>query len=629
MAKTKKYTGANITSFEHDVDKVRAKPTQYVGVKGDPMILTIFREVYDNAVDEAIAGRNDHIHIVVDGEQITVIDRGHGFPTEERTFKGKKISALTIAVTELQSGGKMNDAAYAASRGTHGVGVTATNALSSEFKIWTTYKGKVRSQAFKCGKPKTGLIDDKLPSFGHGKHKVKMEKKGTAVSFIPDFSIIGGKAKLNIKDVIAMCDQTAYLNPKLTIVLTIVGKGSKTFRHKGGIADYLKHRIERLQCETLGKPCIIQEKDFDVTFQFTDANGDDLLAGFTNSLPNVDGGVHVDLFRSSLYTVLSNAAGARSKPFKERDLREGLIGLIDWKLSSPEFSSQTKEKLIDGRVKGSKTALVKALEKWAASNKSLVKDIIARAGELASLKEEQLKDKRALRELKTTRNNNKLPPNTKLTTANCRPDQRELFLVEGDSAGGRAKYARFPHQEVLKLRGKILNVARDDKGKAFESQEVLNILLSMGFDPNKKNPFDSLRIGRVILLCDPDPDGHHINTLLLALHHKYLRPLFERNMVYVAHAKEYVASYKGRNYYGSTVDEVRKALPKDAGSKVEVSHIKGWGEVDDSVLREAAFNPETRQLIQIKPVSTEDTKRFDALMREDTEYRRKLLKIEV
>lgn len=631
-----KYTGKNISSFEHDVDKIRARPTQYVGVRGDHMVFTIWREVFDNAVDEAIAGRNNHIHIVIDGQRISVIDKGHGFPTEERMFKGRKVSALTIALTELQAGGKMNDKAYETSRGTHGVGVTATNALSTELKVWTTYRGKVRSQLFKCGKPKTDLVSDKLPTFGSGKHTVKMEKKGTAISFIPDLSVVGKGSKLNVKELIAMCDQTTYLNPKLTVVLTIVGKGTKTFRHKNGIKDYLANRVERLKCTTIGKPCVIQNKTFDVAFQFSDSDGDSLFDGFTNSLPNTDGGVHVDLFRTCLYSVLQDEAGARAKPFKERDLREGFIGLIDWKLSSPEFSSQTKEKLIDSRVKTDKQELIKALEKWAKENKSLVKEIIARAGELSELKNAQLTDRRALKALKTGRGDSKMPSADKLSlpSGKIKGVPTELFMVEGNSAGGTARFARFLNQGVLKLKGKILNVVRDTKNQAFaiprsgdiDKNEVLTIMRAIGFDPNKKDKaFDDLRFDRYIILVDPDPDGGHISTLLLALKFKFMQPLIDRGLVYVARTAQYYVEHKGKRYYGDTHDEVYKQI-KD-GSRPTIRQIKGWGEVSPELLREVAFDPTTRRLIQIKPLTSDDRKKFTSLMDEDTQYRRQLLRI--
>lgn len=624
-----KYSGKNIKTFDHDVDKIRMRPTQYLGEEGDHMVLTMAREPFDNCVDEHLAKRNDAIHIVFDppARQITVIDEGHGIPTEMRKVQGKKISTLTAVFTQLQAGGKFDDAAYEKSRGTHGVGVTATNALSEKLQVWSAYKGKLVTQKFVKGHPVTDLVRAKPPVFGSGKHTIKMKPKGTAVSFVPDPSVVGKKAKLVIGDLLKMVDQTAYLNPKLKITVTVVGKGTKVFHHKGGVADYLKHTIQKLKCGTLGKPCIINHKDFDVAFQFSDYDGDGAFVGYTNSLPNVDGGVHIDVFRNELFKVLQAKAGARAKEFKERDLREGLVGLVDWKLSGPKFSSQTKEKLVDTRVKDHAKTLHDAIKKFFDQNKSLAKQIIARAGELAALKEEQLKDKRALRELKTTRNNSKLPPPTKLTTSQVKPEHRELYLVEGDSAGGHAKYARLPHQEILKLKGKILNVLRDAKGKAFESDEVLNIMLSIGYDPNKKDPYDHLRVGRVILLTDPDPDGYHIASLVLALNVKYLRPLFERGMVFVCQAKEFTCEYKGVRYFGDSIEEIKKLLPK--GANPPIQHIKGWGEVDASLLREVAFDPTKRKLIKLNPMSSEDVKKFTLLMSEDIEYRKKLLRIAV
>lgn len=635
MAAIKSYSAKDIKSFDHDVDKVRMRPSQYMGEKGDDMVLTVVREPIDNIVDEHLAGRGNVMHVFYDPKTriVSVVDEGHGIPTEERKVHGKPVSTLTVVFTQLQSGGKFESGAYEATRGTHGVGVTATNALSEWLKVWTTYKGKVVSQKFIKGKPIGKPAPDKLPTFGTGEFAHKMAKKGTAVQFLPDQSVVGKGAMLSIPALVKMLDTTAYLNSKLKITLTVEGKGQKVFQHKGGLADYLQHRIKKMDVGVLGKPCAIVGDKFDVAFQFTDYDGDDEFLGYTNSLPNKDGGSHIDLFRNSLYKVLKDFAGARAKPFSEKDLRDGLVGLIDFKLQGPTFSGQTKEKLTDSRVKDSKDTLEKQLKKFFDANKSLAKDIITRAGDLKALKDEQLKDKRALKGLKQNRNGSKLPPANKLTTSTAKADVRELFLVEGDSAGGRAKYARFPWQEVYKMRGKLLNVARDAKGKIFEGDpdknEAMLILRSIGFDPNLDDPYSKLRVSKIISLCDPDPDGAHIATLLAALQHKYLRPLFERGMFYVCNAKEYVAEYKGQYYMGDSPEEARKNLPKEAPKSTAVSHIKGWGEVDDELLRELAFNPSTRKMIQLNGVTKDDHKRFLALMTEDTEYRKRLLNIKV
>lgn len=632
-----KYTGASIKTHGIDVNKVRAKPSQYMGGV-DEIRFNMWREVFDNCVDEHIAGRNNFIHVMLDlqGRRVTVLDHGTGIPTEEKKVDRiggghVKMSAITAVLTLLNAGGKFDSAAYEKSRGTHGVGITGTNALSKELTVWSAYKGKPVMQSFAAGIPTSKLKPAKLPTFKVGKQTFKMAKKGTAISFVYDDKLLGKSADISLSHVIKLCDQTAYLNPKLVIHLSVAGKkGSKVFHHKGGTLDYIKNEIEQLGCGTLGKPCIINTKEFDVAFQFTD-HDEELFLGYTNSLPQIDGGVHVDAFRKTLFASLKAMASSRDKEFTQNDLRDGLVGLIDVKISSPAFGSQTKEKLVDARIKDMEKPMRTHIDKFFSAHKSLAKEIIRRAGELKELRQEQLKDKRALKALKGASSGKKDPPPNKYTAVDSRkykPEVAELYLVEGDSAGGTAKEARFPHQGVLKLRGKILNVMRDFKGKAFESDEVLNILLALGYDPSRGDKaMGELRYGKLILLADPDPDGHHINSLLLALLVKFLPQMFADGRVYAAQVREYYASYKDVNYFGDSPVDVMKQLPKDA--KVTVRHIKGWGEVGPDVLNELAFDPHKRKLVKLKGLTKDDLKRFGALMGEDTEYRRNLLNIKL
>lgn len=634
-----KYSGADIQTHGIDVDKCRARPTQYMGAKGSPMFMQMVAEPFDNAVDEHLAKRNNLVHIVFDPKtnQVAVLDEGYGIPTEKVNLEladGRtiKMSALTAIFTQLQAGGKFSDKAYKVSGGVHGVGVTATNALSTQLKVWSTYNGKVVSQTFAKGRPQTEVVADKLPVFGSGKQAVKMRRIGSAVAFTPDFSIIGKGSKLDIQELLKKAELRAYLNPKLTIKITVVGKGTKVFKRPDGLAGFIKNEIERRKASGVGKPCVVNTDAFDFAFQFTDYDNDDAFFAYTNSLPNRDGGVHVDLVRQCLHAVLTKLAGARAKPFKERDLRDGLIGMVDWRLHGAEFSSQTKEKLVDIRVKEAKPQVMEAIEAFFNANKSLAKDIIARAGELAALKNQQLTDRRALKALKTKRGSSGLPSKLSKASGKFKANEIEIYLVEGDSAGGTAKKARYPYQEILPVKGKVLNVFKAKEGAAFESSanrkgeetnEVLQVLRSIGYDPNLADPYSKLRVGKIVLFSDPDPDGYHINALQLGLLTKYLRPLFDKGLVYIALTYEYYARTKTGTVFGNSKEEVAKKAP---GVK-DIRHIKGWGEVNPQLLREMAFDPKLRQLVQLSPVSKSSFNQFVNIMGEDVSTRKQLLNI--
>lgn len=618
-----KYSGSNIKTFDSDVDKVRAKSQMYIGsVQNSDGLFTIVREPVDNATDEAGAGRNDYvgIHLYQKGTEmwVAVVDHGHGIPTEMRKVRGKPVSTLQAVFTELQAGGKFDDKAYETSIGTHGVGVTATNALSESLEVWSQYKGKCVVQRFKLGKPlgePKSAPPPKLPGVIKG--------KGTIVKFVPDLSILGKKSSIKaiVSRIRNLASRTAYLNPglKVEVFATIDGRSAhEKHYHKGGIADYLKHRLEELKCESLGKPFVMTGKEVRIAFSFTDAETADVL-GHTNSLPNIDGGLHVDAFWATTHKVLRTQMTSRDKDFSVASLREGIVGFLDVRLSSPQFGSQTKEKLIDKRAKDLiEKHFLAEFTKWAAANKTLIKKVIARAGDLESMRQQHLQDKRALKALKTRVGANALPE--KLAKVK---HAKELFLVEGDSAGGSAKKARLLElgQEVLPLKGKILNVFRAKEGTAFTSVQVVNILRSMGFDPNKKEPYAKLRHERVILLADPDPDGHHINALILALFAKYLRPLLRTAKIFIVKGYEFKATINGKLEFADTRDELMAM-----GAK-EIQHIKGWGEIDPDVLRTIAFDPATRQLIEVREIDNQDNKNFVLVVGEDIAARKRVLNI--
>lgn len=618
MATENKSTGygaGSITYFESDLHKVRAKPQMYIGPTDTTGVFTILREAMDNAVDEYQAGNNRSVSIYID-KQMWVVDSGRGIPVDIHP-KAKK-STLTVALTSLQSSGKMDatgKGAYATSIGTHGVGLKATNALSRAFDVWTCRNGQWWHTSFAKGDETSKVAKSKAPRLPDG----KSPKIGTVIRFEPDNQIFG-KASLEVKDVANWAQITSYMNPGLSVTLTAKGK-TKTWLSKKGVVELLAKQVKRLEANVLGKTLVHGSKTLDLAIAFTDAEGDKLVDAHTNTIRNVEYGVHMSAFWDALGRSLKPYGNSKMR-FTPSDLREGVVGVLNYKIASPRFDSQTKEKLVDERVgKPCLEECLEVLEAFWKRHKNMAKQVVQRASDLNKSKVDFQQQKRAMRELKTGTGPLKLPG--KLTTAKCAPDKRELFLVEGESAGGTAKFARDKtYQEVFYLRGKILNAERATDSKVLESEEVLGILKSIGFDPSKKEPMKSLRVGRIIGLTDPDDDGYHITSLILTLLAKYVPDLFTRGMVYAVDAAEYVGTVKGKLRYAQDKHKLIKLnggkAPKD------MMHLKGWGEATVVQLRRMAFDPKQRKLCKLS-APTDGGKRLKLIMSEDPAIRKVML----
>lgn len=616
---SKKYTADSIRHFE-GLDGLRAKPGMYIGPTDSNGIWILTKEAADNTTDEFLNGRNSSCHIIqAPDNSIWVLDEGKGIPVGQTKLKsGEKINSLTLVLTKTHAGGKFGSGAYEASIGTHGVGIKATNALSDMFEVYTNYEGQWWHTEFSKGVEKSPVKKAKAPPVSHG---IEM-KRGTAIHFKPDMTIFSKGSKFEPKMAAEWCRLTAYLNAGYKTTFTDATGKSKTWFYKNGVKDYLAVKIEQLNAKVLGKNSLhVVKPNIDLALAFTNYDGIALEA-YTNSSKNVDGGVHVN----ALYSALSKAIEPyklRSHKFTPSDLREGIIGIINYKMAEPQFSSQTKEKLVDTRAaKPCEETCFNALKDFFAANKTLAKEICKRAAELKALKDEFQNNKKALSELSKSVKNGKFHP--KHVRVDCDPSVRECFLVEGDSAFGSAKMARDKRfQEVMPLKGKILNVMRAAKtDKAFDSEEVMGILVAMGFDPTAKNPADRLRLSKLILLCDADPDGGHINTLILTLLAKFLPETFEKGKVYVAQPPEFVTSFEGKRVFGSSLKEV---MEKTGGKAKNIRHYKGLGEMDADILAEAAFDPKSRRLYRVKKIDKEHMSEFKLLMEDNADYRKKML----
>ena len=493
------YDENSITVLE-GLEGVRARPTMYIGSLASGQF-QITKELLDNCVDEIQAGGNTFVGCKVENNTITVWDEGRGIPVGPHPSNPNK-STLEIIMTHLHAGGKIKQGAYTAAVGTNGVGASCCNALSTYFQVWTYRDKQWWTQTYKEGKPITKVIKGKPEG---------QFKKGTVIKFIPDTTIL--PTPLNIKDLFNWFRNSAFLNPNIKFYLNYNGK-EKTLISKG-LEDYIKWRTKDLTCEPLYKPFIIKTDNVDLALQWFESDENDLVS-WCNTSPTLEGGTHL----SGLIKVINKAfdSFAKKKNYKSEDLRTGLYGAINYRTSGPQFDSQTKEKLINADAeKIIMDQIYDAFLKYLNSNKTFVKKVLDRANEIRSIYNKFTQEKKALSKLKS-RGKVNLPPANKFIGSNCKEaEKREVFICEGQSASGTARQARDPHyQEILKLRGKILNVAKSGLIKAYENEDVLNILKAIGFDPTSKER--ELRVGKIIILTDADVDGCLAgNTRILTL----------------------------------------------------------------------------------------------------------------
>ncbi len=645
---TKKETKAASYDSSHievqgGLSGVRKNASMYMGSTGVDGVWKSVGELLDNGVDEHLAGRNKAVMLHIDSDgSYWVLDQGTGIPQGIKEVhmhvNGKdivnKLPTMQAVFGELHTSGKYRSDAYKNSIGTHGIGSKGTNATAEYFDVVTCFKGKWYSIGFKKGKLTSTVQQMKKPGKGPDG---KPLKGGTCIHFKPDPTIYSVKS-FPPAMAAEWAEMTSYLNPGLGLVISSA-KGRKVYLSKNGAMDYVNSRIQKLKAEFLTDKVFQFKSDIgDVVLAFTNAEGSE-AQGFTNGLRNKDGGTHVSSAVDALYDGLCAALikagktklvqgkktkdGKIPKVFRAADLKEGLVGLVNAKLHKAEFSSQDKAKLTDARMGKPFAELVeKEAIAFFAANQKVAVMLAERAGKLAAMKHNFTMSKKQLGELNKLKKKglsaNFLPP------SEGKAHDREIFIVEGDSAGGPAKQARFDNQGVLPIRGKIKNVIAAKGDKGLDSEEILNILAAIGYDPKAPDPFAKLACGKIIWLADPDPDGHHINCLGLGLNYKYLKEAFDRGMIYVAKTPEYYAIYKGRMF---TADGARALRKKMDAAKVPASiqpiHIKGWGEINPSVMRVLAMDANTRTLIQIEPLKESDVE-FHNLMSESPESRRKL-----
>lgn len=638
-------------------NRVRSKPGMYMGERGDQMVWRMTKELVDNSVDEAFAGRNSVVETVIDLENDTYIvaDHAQGIPVGKNKETGK--STLDVVFTELHGGGKFDDKAYKASAGTHGVGAACTNALCSTMEVWTQRSGAWYYRKYQEGEiigAATPAKGKKPPRDVTTNLKSTVAKYGTIIRFIPDQTIVSEDAtnnrvknkrpaKLPVKQALQWFKMIALMNPGLTMMATSA-KTKKTYKfvNKGDISAVIKKVCDDYELSTVSKPFVYQTDSLDVTIQWTSYDDTNLLKSYVNCSPTKDHGKHYEGFTSAMGRVLQKLKGTvavrgKNNSFKTMDALHGLVGVINYKMSEPEFSSQTKDRLTSHVNKDVEEVMISALEEYFAKNKTLAKTVINRALAIAKGRDELKKVMKSVSDVKKTQRG-MLLPNILTSATKAKPHERELFVVEGDSAGGTAKDARIPeYQEVFKLRGKITNAMRTSMDKLMKSQVVQNFLVALGVDMKSldlesddlskvKFSSDKLRIGYVMIMCDADSDGGHIAVLLLSAIQRLVPSLFEEGRVFIVISPLFLTTYKDKRYFGMTLEECRNSLPKGA-SNVHITRAKGLGEINAEDLHFAGFNPETRRLYKVNPPDGDGMAYFEAITGSNSATRKELLGI--
>lgn len=614
------YTASSIQVLE-GLEAVRKRPGMYVGDNGKKGLHQMFREVLDNSIDEAMAGHCDTIHVTIHrDESMTIVDNGRGIPVDTHEKEG--VSALQVIMTKLHAGGKFGGGGYKVSGGLHGVGVSCTNALS-EYLIAEVYRdGKVYRQRYEKGIPVTPVEE-----------VGKTDKKGTSITWKADATVLTETA-YDRHIIMKRLRELAYLNPNITIVYLDEASGEEeiSLHFENGIVQLVEDLNDA--ATVIHKPIYIarsrEDMEVEVAMQYNDGYHTNVLA-YSNNIHQPDGGTHVSGFYQALTRIVNsyarkmNLLKEKDKNFQFDDVAEGITCVIALKLRDPSYNSQDKVKLVSPEVQGAMNSMVgEGLQTFLEENPAIGKKIVDKASIAQRAREEARKAAEAVKR-SSAMDSYGLPG--KLTDCISKnADECELFLVEGQSAGGNAKTARDRNtQAVLALRGKVINVEKARLDKALDNEEIKSMIAALGVgididagrgtietdedgEPvtngkNGKGSFDlsKLRYNKIIIMTDADVDGEHIRTLLLTFFYRFLRPLIEAGHVYLVEPPLFVIKVGSNTRYYAADEEERDQIIKSLkGKKHTVTRFKGLGEMQPEELEETAMDPITRRLVQIK-----------------------------
>ena len=617
-----KYDASQITVLK-GLEAVKKRPAMYIGDVSIRGLHHLVYEVVDNSIDEALAGFCTQIDVAIEADNsVVVVDNGRGIPVDMHPTQKK--SALEVVMTMLHAGGKFDKKSYKVSGGLHGVGVSVVNALSEWCEVEVYREGKIYYQNYERGVPLTKVTE-----------KGKTKKTGTKTHFKPDNNIFK-KINFNYEILCERLRELAFLNKELLIKIHDKRADKKdTFRYKGGIVAFVQY-LDQNRNSVQKKPIYIEsEKDnvpVEVAFQYNTGYTENIFS-YVNNIHTLEGGSHLSGFKTALTRTINNYASKNNLlkninfTLSGEDVREGITAIISIKHVEPQFEGQTKTKLGNSEVKGIVESIVgDGLSMYLEENPSVAKKVIEKIVSAARSREAARKAREIARR-KTALNGGGLPG--KLADCSIKdPQHCEVYLVEGDSAGGSAKQGRDRRfQAILPLKGKILNVEKARLDKILSNEEIRTIVTALGTGIGA-NDFDisKLRYGKIIIMTDADIDGAHIRTLLLTFFFRYMRELIEQEHIFIAQPPLYRLSKGKKEIYAFDEEELDGTLERLGRNGVNIQRYKGLGEMNPDQLWKTTMDPENRTVLR---VTIEEAFQadliFSTLMGEKVEPRRKFI----
>jgi DNA gyrase subunit B len=615
--------GAEQIQILEGLEAVRKRPGMYIGSTSERGLHHLVYEVVDNSIDEALAGYCDHIEVTIESDNsITVQDNGRGIPVDMHE-SGKP--AVEVVLTVLHAGGKFGGSGYKVSGGLHGVGVSVVNALSTSMDVQVKRDGKIHEIAFR-----RGVTTKPLTVIG------TTEETGTRVHFHPDPEIFT-VTEYSYETLRHRLRELAFLNHGITITLTdqrVDPVRQEVFHYDGGISSFVEHlnrKKEKINPEPIYFNGVKDDTVVEIALQYNDSYQENIYS-FVNNINTEEGGTHLAGFKIAL-TRAANDFARKQGILKEKDgnltgedVREGLTAVISLKIREPQFEGQTKTKLGNSEVRGIVDSIVtEGLTEYFDENPAITKKIIDKAI-MASRAREAARKARELTRRKNALEVSSLPG--KLADCSVRdPDQAEIYLVEGDSAGGSAKQGRDRRfQAILPLRGKILNVEKARLDRIFANNEIRTMITAFGTGISEDFDLSKRRYGKIIIMTDADVDGAHIRTLLLTFLYRYMKPLIEHGHVYIAQPPLYLIRKGKKHWYTYSDDELAKKLDEVGRDGVTVQRYKGLGEMNPEQLWETTMDPEGRTMLRVEMEDAEEADElFTILMGDKVEPRRQFI----